>query len=69
MDNGWILDVLADLRTFARRNGLPALAGQLDDTLLLATAEITSTRQGKPGHERGPAKATGTDPDLFGRGA
>lgn len=36
----WILDVLTDLKTFAKSNGLPALAEQLDDTALLAAAEI-----------------------------
>ncbi|UWR24276.1 hypothetical protein [Sulfitobacter sp. S190] len=42
MKSDWILDVLADLRTFANANGLPALAEQLDDTALIATAEIAS---------------------------
>jgi hypothetical protein len=40
MQHHWILDVLADLRSFARCNGLAALAEQLDDTVLVATAEI-----------------------------
>ncbi|TKZ22452.1 hypothetical protein FAP39_00845 [Shimia litoralis] len=42
MKNDWILDVLADLRNFAHANGLDALAAQLEDTKLVATAEITS---------------------------
>lgn len=41
MQYDWILDVLSDLKTFALRNGLPALAEQLDDTSLLAAAEIS----------------------------
>ena len=42
MANEWIMDVLADLRTFARQNDLPALAEQLEDSALVAAAEITS---------------------------
>lgn len=42
MKNDWILDVLADLRTFAQANGLDALADQLDDTRLVAATEIVA---------------------------
>ena len=42
MQNDWILDVLADLKTFASTNDLAALADQLDDTMLIAAAEIAS---------------------------
>lgn len=38
--NKWILDVLSDLNAFAAANGLSALAEQLDDTRLIAAAEI-----------------------------
>ncbi|TMV10199.1 hypothetical protein FGK63_03810 [Ruegeria sediminis] len=38
--NEWILDVLSDLKTFAAANGMSALAEQLDDTKLIAAAEI-----------------------------
>lgn len=40
--NEWILDVLADLKSFASANGLTALVEQLDDTQLIAAAEIAS---------------------------
>ena len=40
--NDWILDVLADLRSFAEGNGLESLADQLADTMLVAAAELTS---------------------------
>ena len=40
MRSDWIIDVLADLRRFAEANDLPLLAEQLDDTALVATAEI-----------------------------
>lgn len=42
--NEWILDVLSDLSAFAVENGLTALAEQLDDTKLIAAAEITSRK-------------------------
>jgi hypothetical protein len=40
MTHGWILDVLADLKAYARKNGLTALAEQLDDTRHVAVAEL-----------------------------
>ena len=45
MRSDWILDVLADLKTFARANELVALAEQLDDTSIVATAEIAALRE------------------------
>ncbi|MDH3262698.1 MAG: hypothetical protein OEM24_01720 [Paracoccaceae bacterium] len=38
----WILDVLADLRAFAERNGLPRLAEELDDTRRRAALELSA---------------------------
>jgi hypothetical protein len=40
MQHIWLIDVLADLRAFSRQNGLPALAGQLDEALMTAALEI-----------------------------
>ncbi|KAA0912475.1 hypothetical protein [Aquicoccus porphyridii] len=52
MKNDWILDVLADLKTFAQANGLTQLAEQLEDTTLVAAAEIASgVEEAKPGAE------------------
>ncbi len=68
METEWILDVLADLRTFAHQNGLPALAEQIDETCLLAAVEIASTAEGPAGHERGTADETGKDLELLGAG-
>ena len=42
MTSDWILDVIGDLQAFARTNGLPGLAEQLDDTALIAMAELAS---------------------------
>ncbi|SMX27148.1 hypothetical protein TRP8649_01250 [Pelagimonas phthalicica] len=56
MGQDWILDVLADLKTFARENGMPSLAAQLDDASFVAQAEIASLAE-----ENGVG--------IFGRGA
>lgn len=40
MQHDWIIDVLSDLRTFADNHRLGRLAEQLDDTILMAAAEI-----------------------------
>lgn len=42
MGQDWILDVLTDLKTFARANGMPSLAAQLDDATFVAQAELAS---------------------------
>lgn len=52
MPNQWILDVLADLRAFASLNGLDRLAEQLEDTCLVAAAELASQAGGPPEHDR-----------------
>lgn len=46
MGHDWILDVLSDLKTFARANGMPSLAAQLDDASFVAQAELTSLAEG-----------------------
>lgn len=55
MESDWILDVLADLRTFALSSDLTALAEQLDDTALVALGEIAvlneMTQGGLDGHD------------------
>ncbi len=40
MSHEWILDVLRDLRAYARANGFPALARQAEEALGVAEAEI-----------------------------
>lgn len=51
MRSDWILDVLTDLKAFATANDLPVLAEQLDDTAIVALAEIAAL------HERTQSKA------------
>lgn len=66
MQHDWILDVLADLRTFAKANSLEALAEQLEDTTLIAAAEIAS-RQGKT-HVGAHGEKGRSGPDIRGLG-
>ena len=42
MGHEWIIDVLTDLKSFAKTNDLPLLAAQLDETALVASGEIGS---------------------------
>jgi len=53
MRNDWILDVLADLRSFAASNDLPLLAEQLDDTALVAVAECNARNERSAKQEHG----------------
>jgi hypothetical protein len=58
MRHDWILDVLADLRNYARKNGMRDLADQVERTLAVARAEIaaaeTSEDTGDNGGSGGP---------------
>lgn len=69
MTHTWILDVLADLTTYARKNNLPELAEQLDDTQHIAVAEIAAQnesqgavelKRGSPGSASGYAGRAGS---------
>jgi hypothetical protein len=46
MGHDWIIDVLTDLKTFAVANDLDALAAKLDDTQLVAKAELVTRGKG-----------------------
>ncbi|EPX85536.1 hypothetical protein [Salipiger mucosus] len=64
MGHDWIIDVLTDLKTFARDNRLDALAEQLDEAQLVAQVEIASRVRGPRigvcgGHARN-GRASGT---------
>ena len=59
MQNEWILDVIADVRTFARQNNLPDLASHMDTAWLLASAEIASLSKEYDYDERGLATQVG----------
>jgi hypothetical protein len=66
MKNDWILDVLADLKAFAQSNRLSALAEQLEDTALVAAAEIASVREGLPSDAKPETGQSERDPGGFG---
>lgn len=44
MTDKWILDVLADMRAFARGNDMPMLAEQLDEASLIAAVELANRK-------------------------
>jgi len=46
MGQKWIIDVIADLRSFADQNGLPLLAHQLDVTSTVAQEELAAMSEG-----------------------
>ena len=57
MQHEWVLDVIADMRTFARQNDLPDLASHMDTAWLLASAEIASLSKDQCGDERSASAA------------
>ena len=67
MKHEWILDVLADLKNFARANELPALAEQLSDAADLAAVEISSAEE-KARRAHGDEYAAGNYPGTAGDG-
>ena len=46
MSQDWVIDVLNDLKKFAHANGLMGLAEQLDDSILVAAAELDGGANG-----------------------
>jgi len=66
MRSDWILDVLTDLKTFARNNDMPVLAEQLDDTAIVAMAEIAAMKETRHGQPNDGEAAVGTYIGGFG---
>ncbi len=66
MRSDWILDVLADLKTFALSTELPALAEQLDDTAIVAMAEIASLEERTKKQAHGQDTTVGMHSGEFG---
>lgn len=58
MVHEWVLDVLADLQSFADANDLTALASYLEKAGLVAAAEIRALSEGTSQHHYGDAIAT-----------
>lgn len=53
MANDWMLDVLADLKSFAESNGLGATERQLDQAMITVAHELALTREVTQGTTRG----------------
>lgn len=68
MRSDWILDVLTDLKTFATSNDLPVLAEQLDDTAIVALAEIAALQDRIQGNTHGDEQLSGGDVSEAGAG-
>ena len=45
MKNDWIIDILRDIRSFAKRKGFLVLAEHLDDAIFIAAREIAAARE------------------------
>tara|TARA_B100000768_G_C10941922_1_gene234066 strand:- start:182 stop:358 length:177 start_codon:yes stop_codon:yes gene_type:complete len=43
MKNDWVISVLLDLKEYARHNGLPRLADELDTARLIGLMEMEQT--------------------------
>ncbi|MFT6547475.1 MAG: hypothetical protein ACJAWM_000906 [Sulfitobacter sp.] len=67
MQSDWILEVLTDLKTFATINGFPVLAEQLDDTAIVALAEI-SAREDRSGRKSYGSDLCKAGSDIGGTG-
>lgn len=61
MPHDWLINVLNDLRVYALRNGLPALADQMVEARIVAAAEIASRSAG------GDANAADVSDRMAGR--
>ena len=55
MRHVWIFDVLSDLKAYAVRNDLPALAAKVEDALILAKVEVDA--QGEDAEVTGPGRS------------
>ena len=60
MRSDWILDVLTDLKTFARSHELMALAEQLEDMAIVAMAEIATLNERQAASALATEYASGT---------
>lgn len=66
MRSDWMLDVLADLKTFALSIDLPVLAEQLDDTAIVAMAEIAALEERTQTRTHGHDTSTGVHSGELG---
>lgn len=57
MSNEWIIDVMADVREFAQKHAMHALAERLDDAIFVAACEIDRSAHGQNGDGGEPTGA------------
>ena len=69
MGRNWIIDVLADLRSFAELNDLPMLAAELRQATAVAQAELELVPGGSPGAAEGNGTRGFSDAGRTGTGA
>ena len=69
MGRNWIIDVLADLRSFAEANDLPMLAEELVRTARVAQRELALVPDGMPIPRDGHANRTLSGTGRTGTGA
>ena len=67
MGQKWIIDVLADLESFASKNGLPLVADRMREAAVVAAAEIASVSEGPAGQVRVDAEQA--EPLFAGTGS
>jgi len=60
MRSDWILDVLTDIKTFARANNMPILAEQLDDAAIVAMTAIAAMKDKHNAQHHDGEAAVGT---------
>ena len=58
MEQNWIIDVLADLRSFARKNDMPLLTAQLEEAATVASGEIAFKAEAAARLTRGDSTET-----------
>ncbi|WP_157440838.1 hypothetical protein [Aestuariivita boseongensis] len=66
MVHEWVLDVLADLQSFADANDLTALAAHLEEAGLIAGAELVAQAERVAQQNYGDALAIGQHPHSLG---
>ena len=65
MTNEWMLDVLADLKTFSNENGLKITREQLDRLITVAAAEIHTMQGIAHGIAKGTTNSKGHVEEPF----
>lgn len=67
MRQDWMIDFLADLRSFVKQNGMKTLSKQLNDTILVAAAELSQGAHGGNVTATGYSVGDGAGSAGFGR--